>query len=313
MIQSATLDFWTDATTGIGMLGDLELRKLDSTPVEGTGSSSSNSSDGAGTGATWLSRTGGTNVSDLWTNAGGDFSTNVLSSVPGYDATIAGAQKTFGSTTQFVATAQAALNTGQPLNLLMLSPSTEAGTSNAISRISSDDSFTLTARPQLTLTFLGNFAPTISPGDALVALTNVPIVFTGSVSNANGSAWSKASGTGTVTFGDAANPATTATFSAPGNYSLRLTATNTLAQVSRDVSVTVVAARPQLGSIANFTNRFQFQITGMTGVTYTVQASTNLVNWTNLFSTNPTALPFTWSDFGKTNFPRRFYRVLLGP
>lgn len=313
VIQSATLDFWTDATTGSGTLGDVELRKLNSTPVEGSGTSSSDSSNGAGTGATWLSRTGGTNITDLWTNAGGDFGTNVLSVLPGYDATITGVQKTFAATTQFVATAQAAFNAGQPLNLLVLSPTTEAGTNNAISRISSDDSFNVSARPQLTLTFLGNFAPTISLGNSFVALTNVPASLSGSVTNSVGSAWSKASGPGAVSFSNAGNPATTATFSAPGNYSLRLTASNGLAQVSRDVAVTVVASRPQLGSLMITNNRFQFQITGMTGTTYTVQASTNLVTWTNVFVTNPAVLPFTWSDITKTNFPRRFYRVLLGP
>ena len=313
VIQSVTLDYWTDATAGIGTLGEVELRKLNSTPIEGLGTSSSDSSNGAGTGATWLSRTGGTNISDLWTNAGGDFGTNVLSTVPGYDATITGVQKTFGSTTQFVATAQSALNTRQPLNLLMLSPTTEAGTNNAISRISSDDSFTLTARPQLTLTFLGNNAPGVSPGNAFVARTNVPSQLGGVVSNAVSSAWSKLSGPGTVTFGSATNPTTIATFSAPGNYSLRLTASNALAQVSRDLAVTVVSAPPQLGSLLLTSNSFQFQIAGATGTTYTVQASTNLMAWTNLFTTNPASLPFIWSEFGKTNFPRRFYRVLLGP
>jgi PKD repeat protein len=135
----------------------------------------------------------------------------------------------------------------------------------------------------------------------------------GSVTNAAGSAWSKLTGPGTVTFGNATNPATTAIFSAPGSYSLRLTASNALAQVSRDLAVTVVASPPQLGSLLMASNRFQFQITGATGVTYTVQASTNLTTWTNVFTTNPAALPFIWSDFGMTNFPRRFYRVLLGP
>ena len=38
-------------------------------------------------------------------------------------------------------------------------------------------------------------------------------------------AWSKASGPGEVTFADAAAPATTATFSAVGDYVLKLTAT----------------------------------------------------------------------------------------
>jgi PKD repeat protein len=141
----------------------------------------------------------------------------------------------------------------------------------------------------------------------------VPSQLGGVVSNAVSSAWSKLSGPGTVTFGSATNPTTIATFSAPGNYSLRLTASNALAQVSRDLAVTVVSAPPQLGSLLLTSNSFQFQIAGATGTTYTVQASTNLMAWTNLFTTNPASLPFIWSEFGKTNFPRRFYRVLLGP
>lgn len=57
--------------------------------------------------------------------------------------------------------------------------------------------------------------------------------------------WSKVSGPGTVTFGNAANRATSASFSAPGTYVLRLTANDSGAPaVADDVSVTVVAAPP---------------------------------------------------------------------
>jgi beta-glucanase (GH16 family) len=312
VIQSAALDLWTDATAGTGAVGALELHKLNSTPVEGAGDGSS-AGNGAGTGATWLSRTGGTNASDLWLNAGGDFETNVLSSVAGYDATVTNQQKTFSSTGNFVTAVQSALTNDLPLDLLVISPTTEAGANNYISRMSSDDSLTVTQRPQLVLTFLGNFAPAISPGGPFVALVNLPALLGGSATNADGSSWSKASGPGVVAFTDAANPATAATFSAPGNYVLRLAASNAFAQVSRDMNVTVVASPPQLSSLLLTTNRFQFQITGTTGVTCMIQASTNLILWTNLFATNPAALPFTWSDLGKTNFPRRFYRVQLEP
>jgi autotransporter-associated beta strand protein len=58
---------------------------------------------------------------------------------------------------------------------------------------------------------------------------------------------------------------------------------------------------------------FQMSVAGMAGPDYTIQASTNLTTWTNLFSTNSPALPFDWSDPAATNYPRRFYRVLLGP
>jgi hypothetical protein len=56
-----------------------------------------------------------------------------------------------------------------------------------------------------------------------------------------------------------------------------------------------------------------FQIAGATGYTYTVQASTNLTDWTNLFVSNSPVLPFNWNDTNTSNFLKRFYRVLLGP
>ncbi|HXM51466.1 MAG TPA: PKD domain-containing protein [Pyrinomonadaceae bacterium] len=51
--------------------------------------------------------------------------------------------------------------------------------------------------------------------------------------------WSKVSGPGTVTFANANQTATTASFSAPGNYVLRLTADDTEYEASADVTITV--------------------------------------------------------------------------
>lgn len=311
VVQSIALDVWTDSTPGTGAVGDVELRKLTSTPVEGTGDGSS-ASNGAGTGATWLSRTGGTNVSDLWTNGGGDFETNILSSAPGYDAAVAGVQRTFGSTAGFVAAAQGALNAAQPLNVLLLSPTTEAGTNNFISRISSDDIATKEQRPLLSLTFLGNVGPTIWPGNALTALVAVPTQLIGSVSNADGSLWSLLSGPGTVSFSNPAVPGTTASFSRSGDYFLRLTASNRLCRVSRDLSVTVVASRPQLLGPLMTGNCFQIQVSGEAGVNYIIQGSTDLVTWADLFTTNAVTMPLTWTDRSATHFSARFYRALLG-
>lgn len=53
--------------------------------------------------------------------------------------------------------------------------------------------------------------------------------------------WSKQSGPGTVTFGDAAQPTTTATFSAAGSYVLRLTASDGVQITTMDVTVNVGA------------------------------------------------------------------------
>ncbi|MEP7181304.1 MAG: RHS repeat-associated core domain-containing protein [Betaproteobacteria bacterium] len=53
--------------------------------------------------------------------------------------------------------------------------------------------------------------------------------------------WTKFSGPGTVTFGNATMAATTATFSAPGSYVLRLTASDGALPESADVTITVNA------------------------------------------------------------------------
>jgi hypothetical protein len=54
--------------------------------------------------------------------------------------------------------------------------------------------------------------------------------------------WSKVSGPGTVTFGNASSPATTATFSAAGSYVLRLTGNDGALSSTSDVTITVNGA-----------------------------------------------------------------------
>ncbi len=67
-------------------------------------------------------------------------------------------------------------------------------------------------------------------------------------------------------------------------------------------------------SVMQLTNgRPNFIVAGSSGFAYTLQASTNLVSWTNLFTTNPPTLPFSWTDATATNFSRRFYRVVFSP
>ena len=241
VIQSATLDLWTDATLGIGSVGDVELRQLNGTPVEGTGDGSS-ASNGAGTGVTWLSRNGLAGVGNLWTNVGGDFGVDALSTVPGYIATNAGVQKTFASSTGFVAAVQSAVNTEEPLNLLLISPTTESETNNYLSRFSSDDSATEAQRPLLTLNFIGNRAPAISAAAISTSTNSEPVSLAGIVSNATGSVWTKVGGPGVAIFGDANEPTTTVMFGSAGDHVLRLTAWNEFGEVSRDFAAQSVAA-----------------------------------------------------------------------
>ena len=104
---------------------------------------------------------------------------------------------------------------------------------------------------------------------------------------------------------------------AGSNYSFRVVvADNAVPSLSatQNFNVTVnTPLLPVLSSAMVSNNQFGISITGSLGPDYILQASTNLVAWTHLFSTNPPALPFSWTDAGATNFPARFYRVLLGP
>ena len=328
-IQSVTLDLWTDATTGIGSVGSLELHPLLATPVEGIGTSSSSSSVGADTGATWFTRTGGTNSGDLWLNAGGDFATNVLATLAGYDATIANQQRTFGSTPDLVATAQAAVSTEEPLNLLMISPPTEALTSNVLSRFSSDDSLITEQRPRMTLTFIGHRTPSISVGAIPLATNGTPVALSGVVSNAAGSVWTKVAGSGTAIFGDATQAATTVNFSQAGSHVLRLTAWNEFGEVSRDFPATsvasVLAPTPVLNSITVFGGVPSFTFATSPGFKYRVTYKNSLTNslWLPIIAAPGFPLPDGWSttsdgspmSLGDTNSagqPQRFYRLEAG-
>jgi uncharacterized repeat protein (TIGR03806 family) len=81
---------------------------------------------------------------------------------------------------------------------------------------------------------------------------------------------------------------------------------------SFDVTVLTPTA-PLLTNPALSNGTFSLGIGGDVGPDYSIYGSTNLVNWNLLMTTNPSALPFFFSDPGATNFNQRFYRVLLGP
>jgi hypothetical protein len=312
VIQSVALNLWTDATGGAGTVGNLELHPLYGTPVEGTGDGSS-AANGAGTGATWVSRTGGSGPSDLWTNAGGDYGATVLSTATGYDATVTDVPVVFASTTNFVALAQSDVSTGQRLNLLLLSPTTEAGPSNFLSRLTSNDSGITAQLPLLTVGFTGNRAPAAYAGPAPGAVAGLPAALLGTVSNAVVSVWTQTSGPGLATFTSAIQPATSVTFSLPGTYGLRLTGSNALATVASDLLVTVASNPPPQLSLAVPGGQCRLQVGGLTGMSYTVQSSTNLSTWLNVLTTNPATMPLVWTDLNQPKLPLKFYRVLATP
>jgi subtilisin family serine protease len=74
--------------------------------------------------------------------------------------------------------------------------------------------------------------------------------------------WTKVSGPGTVTFANASNPVTTATFSAAGVYVLRLTANDSALIGADDVQITVNPAAPATPCSGLCSNPKQFSWTG---------------------------------------------------
>jgi hypothetical protein len=72
-------------------------------------------------------------------------------------------------------------------------------------------------------------------------------------------------------------------------------------------------ARPGLANPLYSQGPFQLTVSGDAGPDYSLQGSTNLVNWTTIQTTNPAVLPFLFSDPNSSNYFQRFYRVLLGP
>ena len=91
-------------------------------------------------------------------------------------------------------------------------------------------------------------------------------------------------------------------------------ATNRMVSYSYTIPAPTVSNPPPVLTEMSSTNGgFQFAINGVTGLNYTVQASTNLASWTNVFTTNLSVTPFLWSDRNSLNYHQRFYRVWLGP
>jgi hypothetical protein len=69
-----------------------------------------------------------------------------------------------------------------------------------------------------------------------------------------------------------------------------------------------VLSLPQFGGGA-----FRMTVAGDAGPDYLVQASTNLLDWGALFTTNGISGPFVFSFTNPTTSPQKFYRILLGP
>jgi PA14 domain/Domain of unknown function (DUF1929)/Kelch motif len=122
-----------------------------------------------------------------------------------------------------------------------------------------------------------NQAPSVNAGADQAITLPAAAVLAGSASDdgqpgALTTLWSKLSGPGTVSFGNASIPGTTASFSAPGDYVLRLSAHDGLATSIDDLAVRVNAAPGAAGSglSASYYNGMSFNSVVFTRVDPTV-------------------------------------------
>lgn len=112
-------------------------------------------------------------------------------------------------------------------------------------RLTANDSALLSS-DDITVTVIQlNAAPIVSAGDDQTVTLPEAATLNGAVTDDDlptsvvNSTWSLVSGPAAVTFGNANSPVTTATFTAPGTYVLRLTASDSQLSASDDVTVTV--------------------------------------------------------------------------
>jgi hypothetical protein len=237
IVHSTSLDLWTTGVSSSVPVKALQLKQLAATPTEGTGNGQN--STAATSGVTWNHRTAQPDPGIAWSAAGGDITTQVSDELTEYADTAANLPLSFSSSTAFVTATQAAVSAGSPLDLALISPLTEGATTDALTRIASDDHASAGLRPRLNVTFTGNFAPVIDPGTASAATRAVPAPLMASVSHADSVIWKLLSGPGAVMFSDVDSAATSATFSGAGTYQIELVASNALTESNRPLEVSV--------------------------------------------------------------------------
>lgn len=248
-----------------------------------------------------------------WNTAGGDFSAVVLSEYPGFDATVPG-YKSFPSSTEFVSAAQAAMDAGQPLNLIIFSPETEAGPNQQIARFRSDDASSALECPKLILRYMGSYLPEVFAGPSLAGMTNRPIVLKGTENYADTVEWSSIGDSGSVIFSDSTALTNSAEFVTPGRHRLRLSGSNPLGTAWQDLDVSIVDDLPVLNGAELVDETYRFEISAVTGLDYTIQLSTNLTtdSWMDLYTTNIGIDPI-FIDVPFSTNSSGYYRLMLEP
>jgi hypothetical protein len=79
-----------------------------------------------------------------------------------------------------------------------------------------------------------------------------------------------------------------------------------------DISVTMTnssAKQFQFQSLAFTNGQAQLTFSVPSGTSYTIEGSTNLIDWTPIETNSGTSANNVFVDLQSTNFPRRFYRL----
>src|ERR1051326_9075554 len=102
-------------------------------------------------------------------------------------------------------------------------------------------------------------------------------------------------------------------FSDAGSYDCLVSNVNGVL-VSSNATLTVNApTQPNLAGVALSGGQLIFTVNGDTGPDYAVLASTNLVDWQTILTTNSPLVPFDFADPNTGSYPARFYRIAIGP
>ena len=100
---------------------------------------------------------------------------------------------------------------------------------------------------------------------------------------------------------------------AAGNYSFTAVANDSLglSATSAVVNIFVLTNAVLTSPVMPVSGRFQFTVLGIAGQTYEIDASSNLVNWFPIGTTNAPANSFTFTD-SPAAIPIKFYRTRQG-